>query len=78
MLKYKQIWHRIKPIRWLIKFNLTHAFILLLWCGLLVTFVVRGNNETDQLALLEFKAKITDDPLQVMSSWNDSIHFCQW
>uniref|UniRef100_A0A7N2LF11 non-specific serine/threonine protein kinase n=1 Tax=Quercus lobata TaxID=97700 RepID=A0A7N2LF11_QUELO len=35
-------------------------------------------NETDRLALLEFKAKITDDPLQVMSSWNDSIHFCQW
>ena len=23
MLKYKQIWHEIKPIRWLIKFNLT-------------------------------------------------------
>ena len=23
MLKYKQIWHRIKPTRWLIKFNLT-------------------------------------------------------
>ena len=23
MLKYKQIWHGIKPIRWLIKFNLT-------------------------------------------------------
>ncbi|XP_023898145.2 probable LRR receptor-like serine/threonine-protein kinase At3g47570 [Quercus suber] len=56
-----------------------HAFILLgLWCGLLVTSVVGGNNETDRLALLEFKAKITDDPLQVMSSWNDSIHFCQW
>uniref|UniRef100_A0A7N2LED4 non-specific serine/threonine protein kinase n=1 Tax=Quercus lobata TaxID=97700 RepID=A0A7N2LED4_QUELO len=55
-----------------------HAFILLLWCGLLVTFVVGGNNETDRLALLELKAKITDDPLQVMSSWNDSIHVCQW
>nr|XP_023898142.1 LRR receptor-like serine/threonine-protein kinase EFR [Quercus suber] len=56
-----------------------HAFILLvLWCGLLVTSVVGGNNETDRLALLAFKAKITDDPLQVMSSWNDSIHFCQW
>uniref|UniRef100_A0A7N2LDI2 non-specific serine/threonine protein kinase n=1 Tax=Quercus lobata TaxID=97700 RepID=A0A7N2LDI2_QUELO len=55
-----------------------HAFILLWWCGLLVTSVVGGNNETDRLALLEFKAKITDDPLQVMSSWNDSIHFCQW
>ena len=23
MLKYKQIWHEIKPTRWLIKFNLT-------------------------------------------------------
>ena len=56
-----------------------HAFILLvLWYGLLVTFVVGGNNETDRLALLVFKAKIIDDPLQIMSSWNDSIHFCQW
>ncbi|KAK4592259.1 hypothetical protein RGQ29_016686 [Quercus rubra] len=55
-----------------------HAFILLWWCGLLVTSVVGGNNETDRLALLEFKAKITHDPLQVMSSWNDSTHFCQW
>ena len=45
---------------------------------MLVTSVVGGNNETDRLALLEFKAKITDDPLQVLSSWNDSIHFCQW
>uniref|UniRef100_A0A7N2R2K2 non-specific serine/threonine protein kinase n=1 Tax=Quercus lobata TaxID=97700 RepID=A0A7N2R2K2_QUELO len=43
-----------------------------------VTSVVGGNNETDRLALLEFKAKITNDPLQVMSSWNDSIQFCQW
>ena len=45
---------------------------------MLVTSVVGGNNETDRLALLEFKAKITDDPLQVLSSWNDSIHFCLW
>ncbi|XP_023898143.2 probable LRR receptor-like serine/threonine-protein kinase At3g47570 [Quercus suber] len=55
-----------------------HAFILLWWCGFLVTSVVGGNNETDRLALLDFKAKITHDPLQVLSSWNDSIHFCQW
>nr|XP_023921399.1 probable LRR receptor-like serine/threonine-protein kinase At3g47570 isoform X2 [Quercus suber] len=55
-----------------------HAFILL-WClGIFVTSVVSGNNETDRLALLEFKAKIIYDPLRVMSSWNDSIHFCQW
>ena len=25
MLKYKQIWHGIKPIRWLNKFNLTSS-----------------------------------------------------
>ena len=25
MLKYKQIWHGIKPIKWLIKFNLTET-----------------------------------------------------
>uniref|UniRef100_A0A2N9FWZ4 Leucine-rich repeat-containing N-terminal plant-type domain-containing protein n=1 Tax=Fagus sylvatica TaxID=28930 RepID=A0A2N9FWZ4_FAGSY len=55
-----------------------HAFNLLLWCGLLVTSMVSGNNETDRLALLEFKAKITLDPFGVMTSWNDSIHFCQW
>uniref|UniRef100_A0A7N2LD90 non-specific serine/threonine protein kinase n=1 Tax=Quercus lobata TaxID=97700 RepID=A0A7N2LD90_QUELO len=55
-----------------------HTFILL-WCfGLFLTSVVGGNNETDRLALLDFKAKISKDPLGVMSSWNDSIHFCQW
>ena len=35
-------------------------------------------NETDQLALLDFKSRITQDPLQIMSSWNDSTHFCNW
>ena len=28
MLKYKQIWHGIKPIKWLIKFNLTKLYRL--------------------------------------------------
>ncbi|XP_030963562.1 putative receptor-like protein kinase At3g47110 [Quercus lobata] len=43
-----------------------HAFILVvLWCGLFVTSVVGGNNKTDRLVLLAFKAKIIDDPLQV-------------
>ncbi|KAM4078854.1 hypothetical protein ACB094_09G071900 [Castanea mollissima] len=35
-------------------------------------------NETDHLALLDFKNRITQDLLQIMSSWNDSIHFCNW
>ncbi|XP_062162111.1 probable LRR receptor-like serine/threonine-protein kinase At3g47570 [Alnus glutinosa] len=37
-----------------------------------------GGNETDRLALLEFKAKIVDDPFMVLSSWNETTHFCQW
>ncbi|TYG51690.1 hypothetical protein ES288_D10G280000v1 [Gossypium darwinii] len=39
--------------------------------------LVRGN-DTDQQALLQFKAKITGDQLNIMESWNSSIHFCQW
>ncbi|XP_016650672.1 PREDICTED: probable LRR receptor-like serine/threonine-protein kinase At3g47570 [Prunus mume] len=35
-------------------------------------------NETDRLALLDLKKRITQDPLHVMSSWNDSLHFCNW
>ena len=35
-------------------------------------------NETDRLALLDFKNWITQDLLQIMSSWNDSIHFSNW
>ncbi|KAG8646141.1 hypothetical protein MANES_10G130433v8, partial [Manihot esculenta] len=37
-----------------------------------------GGNKTDHLALLEFKAKIVHDPQNVMRSWNDSAHFCNW
>ena len=35
-------------------------------------------NERHRLALLDFKNRITQDPFQVMSSWNDSTHFCNW
>ncbi|XP_057488834.1 probable LRR receptor-like serine/threonine-protein kinase At3g47570 [Actinidia eriantha] len=37
-----------------------------------------GGNETDRLALLAFKAKVTEDPFQVTSSWNATVHFCKW
>ncbi|XP_030970907.1 putative receptor-like protein kinase At3g47110 [Quercus lobata] len=37
-----------------------------------------GGNETDYQALLAFKTKITQDPGNVLRSWNDSLHFCQW
>ncbi|PWA70945.1 leucine-rich repeat protein [Artemisia annua] len=37
-----------------------------------------GGNETDYLALLSFKSKITYDPYKVLTSWNHSFHFCDW
>ncbi|KAL6131823.1 hypothetical protein ACLB2K_070196 [Fragaria x ananassa] len=38
-----------------------------------------GGNETDRLALLAIKAQIHQDPHRpVMSSWNESTHFCMW
>ncbi|OMO54627.1 hypothetical protein CCACVL1_27711 [Corchorus capsularis] len=37
-----------------------------------------SGNVTDQQALLEFKAKITSDPVGVMKWWNNSVHFCEW
>ncbi|KAG5222760.1 LRR receptor serine/threonine-protein kinase [Salix suchowensis] len=36
------------------------------------------SNDTDLLALIQFKSRIVDDPLGIMSSWNSTIHFCQW
>ncbi|XP_058198859.1 putative receptor-like protein kinase At3g47110 [Rhododendron vialii] len=35
-------------------------------------------NETDRLALLAFKDRITQDPLNLITSWNASTHFCKW
>ena len=35
-------------------------------------------SESDHLALLEFKKGITNDPLGILSSWNDSTSFCNW
>ncbi|XP_050156823.1 probable LRR receptor-like serine/threonine-protein kinase At3g47570 [Malus sylvestris] len=35
-------------------------------------------NEVDRLSLLAFKAEITNDTLGTLSSWNASLHFCQW
>ncbi|XP_058109118.1 putative receptor-like protein kinase At3g47110 isoform X1 [Magnolia sinica] len=36
------------------------------------------SNETDRLSLLRFKDLVTDDPLNSLSSWNDTLHFCYW
>ncbi|XP_038905071.1 probable LRR receptor-like serine/threonine-protein kinase At3g47570 [Benincasa hispida] len=35
-------------------------------------------NESDRLALLDLKRRVLNDPLKIISSWNDSMHFCDW
>ncbi|XP_058109124.1 probable LRR receptor-like serine/threonine-protein kinase At3g47570 [Magnolia sinica] len=58
-----------------------------IWSFLLVSSIhvpcffgsaARFSNETDLLALLSFKDLIRDDPLQSLSSWNHTLHFCHW
>ena len=56
-----------------------HGILLLCMSSSLNSATVSAfANEADRLALLDFKNRITQDPLQIMSSWNDSIHFCNW
>ncbi|MFS7956952.1 putative protein kinase RLK-Pelle-LRR-XII-1 family [Helianthus anomalus] len=38
----------------------------------------RGGNETDRDALLMIKSMITQDPFGAITSWNSSLHFCEW
>nr|DAD23968.1 TPA_asm: hypothetical protein HUJ06_025431 [Nelumbo nucifera] len=37
-----------------------------------------GESQRDRTALLAFKARVTHDPFDVMSSWNSSLHYCEW
>ncbi|KAI4306812.1 hypothetical protein L6164_030057 [Bauhinia variegata] len=51
--------------------------LYLLW-QLPVLSTCAPTNETDRLALLKFKESISNDPNEVLSMWNGSIHFCNW
>ncbi|GJW73763.1 kinase-like domain-containing protein [Tanacetum coccineum] len=66
-------------------FSSSSSLISFLFYGLAITCLTfatvsasYGGNETDYLALLSFKSKITHDPYKVLSSWNHSLHFCDW
>ncbi|KAI3809455.1 hypothetical protein L1987_25430 [Smallanthus sonchifolius] len=37
-----------------------------------------GGNETDYQALLKIKSMITQPPYGALSSWNNSLHLCEW
>ncbi|XP_019155348.1 PREDICTED: putative receptor-like protein kinase At3g47110, partial [Ipomoea nil] len=72
--------------------TLSSLFYYLLFCLIcsvsliptssLVSSPILYSNETDRLALLEFKDRIIsdDDPNGgvVLNSWNDSVHHCGW
>ncbi|KAJ9160279.1 hypothetical protein P3X46_025693 [Hevea brasiliensis] len=64
--------------------SIHHFQVIVLFCTSLLclqppTDCLRNlGNETDRLALLEFKSKIGNDPHDVISSWNDSVNFCKW
>ena len=51
---------------------------LLIICSAHAVLGSFNGNETDRLSLVEFKKAITRDPHQVMLSWNDNTHFCNW
>ncbi|XP_059458519.1 putative receptor-like protein kinase At3g47110 [Corylus avellana] len=42
------------------------------------TAAASPTNETDRVALLKFKEMIPNDPFNIFTSWNDSIHLCNW
>ncbi|KAF8090927.1 hypothetical protein N665_0461s0013 [Sinapis alba] len=37
-----------------------------------------SNDETDKKALLDFKSQVSEDQQVVLSSWNNSVHLCNW
>ncbi|XP_058008126.1 probable LRR receptor-like serine/threonine-protein kinase At3g47570 [Hevea brasiliensis] len=65
--------HTYPMVPWL-SFSV-HIIVLVLACNILAA---SGNNETDLLALLKFKANINGDPLGVVHSWNSTLNFCHW
>ena len=69
----------------LVLLKFLHGFFLLVLCMMSTSPESAAfpsstllGNESDRLALLDLKKRITEDPLSVMSSWNHSIHFCSW
>ncbi|OMP05936.1 hypothetical protein CCACVL1_01784 [Corchorus capsularis] len=53
--------------------------ILLLWMSsCLESAIPTFANESDRVVLNDFKSQVTQDPLNIMASWNNSVHFCSW
>lgn len=70
--------HSLAHCRWILLQFLPGFIVLCIISGLESATLPSFGIESDHLALLDFKKRITEDPLHIMSSWNDSIHFCSW
>ncbi len=57
---------------------LLFIFTISLLCLQPTTSSITKSNVTDRLSLLKFKEAIANDPYGIVSSWNDSIQFCNW
>ncbi|KAM4093813.1 hypothetical protein ACB094_06G147200 [Castanea mollissima] len=53
-------------------------FLISLLCLQPTITAAAPTNETDHFALLKFKESVPQDPYNIFSSWNDSMHFCNW
>ncbi|XP_078153828.1 uncharacterized protein LOC144548964 [Carex rostrata] len=55
-----------------------HLLLSLLTLSSFSLAAIVTTSKTDRSALLSFKSQIHDDPFGVLSSWNESLHHCQW
>ncbi|XP_021637543.2 probable LRR receptor-like serine/threonine-protein kinase At3g47570 [Hevea brasiliensis] len=60
-----------------LQLNISSPFLLAA-ATTITTKDIGNGNATDYEALLSFKSKITHDPHGSLSSWNSSLHFCNW
>ncbi|GKV51893.1 hypothetical protein SLEP1_g58511 [Rubroshorea leprosula] len=67
----------MKKAYFLLQFSIV-LFLLLLSFQAYPTTALSSVNETDKLALLAIKGRITQDIHGIMNSWNESFHFCDW
>lgn len=67
--------HNLSFLQFVSSCRLFFTCIVLLPC---ISLVSSTHNKTDQLALLAFKAAITEDPFRALNSWNHTTDHCRW
>ncbi|KAJ0960072.1 hypothetical protein J5N97_000131 [Dioscorea zingiberensis] len=56
----------------------SHLFFFYLLLNSMLTTLLPHKIADDHLALLAFRNGVTFDPSGALSSWNESVHFCNW